>query len=104
MTHWIDVAAADEFVDGLWQTVETDQYDIIIIYKNGDFFAIEDRCSHDGGSLSDGDLINCQMRCPRHGAKFDIKTGKVTAPPAYEDITTFPVRLHDGRVQVGIEE
>jgi len=100
MTDWIDVAKVEELKPGFWRVVEFDDIEVMVFNVDGEFFAIEDVCTHDGGSLSDGELEGCEIICPRHGARFDIKTGKVTAPPAYEDLTAFPTRVENGVVQV----
>ena len=52
------------------------------------------------GELASGELAGEEIVCPRHGARFNIKTGEVTAPPAYEDVATFPVRMHEGKIQI----
>ncbi|MEJ2651260.1 MAG: Rieske 2Fe-2S domain-containing protein [Gammaproteobacteria bacterium] len=62
--------------------------------------AIEDVCTHDYAPLADAKLDGDEIICPRHGARFCIRTGAVMAPPAYEPVPTFPVRIHEGRVQV----
>jgi len=62
--------------------------------------AIEDVCTHDGGVLTGGAVKGDQIVCPRHGARFSIKTGAVLSPPAYEDVQTFPVRIEGEIVQL----
>jgi 3-phenylpropionate/trans-cinnamate dioxygenase ferredoxin subunit len=68
----------------------------------GTLFAIEDRCSHDDGPVCLGvwDEDECTVTCPRHGAQFDLKTGKALTLPAYLPVRTFPVRVEDGTVKV----
>jgi 3-phenylpropionate/trans-cinnamate dioxygenase ferredoxin subunit len=66
----------------------------------GSYYAIENVCTHDGGILTGGDIDGDVIACPRHGARFCIRTGEVLSPPAYEDVATFPVRVDGGRVQV----
>ena len=65
---------------------------------DGDFYAIEDICTHDGGELTGGIIEGHEIECPRHGARFDIRTGAVLCPPAYEPTAKFPVRVEDGIV------
>lgn len=98
MLDWIAVADAADIPAGGWQEVNVEDTSILIIHAGDNFYAIENVCTHDGGTLSDGSLENNDIVCPRHGAKFCIKTGAVTAPPAYEDIKTFPVRIENGKV------
>ena len=66
----------------------------------GEFYAIENVCSHDGGELSGGEICGAEITCPRHGACFNLKTGAVLSAPAFENIRTYPVRVVDNMVQV----
>jgi len=100
MAEWVDVASVEEIAPGTWRTVDIDDVEIAVINVDGSFYAIEDMCTHDGGDLSSGHMEGCEIICPRHGARFCIKTGAVTAPPAYEAVTTFPVRVFQGMIQV----
>ena len=100
MPEWIDVALIDAFEEGTVQLLEVEGTEVAVFNISGEFYAIEDVCTHDGGTLAEGDVEGCEIECPRHGARFDLRTGKVTAPPAYEDITLFSVRIHDDHVQV----
>lgn len=68
----------------------------------GAYYAIADQCSHDHGPVGEGELMGTEIKCPRHGARFDLKTGKALSMPAREDIPAFPVRVTNGKVQVGI--
>jgi 3-phenylpropionate/trans-cinnamate dioxygenase ferredoxin subunit len=100
MSDWVDVAAKDELPVGTSRVVSVDGVMIAVFNLAGEYYAIEDLCTHDEGELASGTVEGEEIVCPRHGARFNIKTGKVTAPPAYEDIATFPVREHEGRIQV----
>ena len=100
MTDWVDVAAVDEIEAGGVCIVDVDDIEVAVFNINGKFYAIEDICTHDGGTLAEGDVEGYEIECPRHGARFDLRTGEVTAPPAYEDLTTFPIRVRKGVVQV----
>lgn len=100
MSDWIDVAAESALVDGEHVVVDVDGYDVAVFKLDGRFYAIEDVCSHDGAEIASGELDGDEIVCPRHGARFCIKTGQVKCAPAYEDLTTFPVRVVDGRIQV----
>ena len=68
---------------------------------NGEYLAIEDVCTHDGNPLADGKVEGGVVICPRHGAKFDIKTGKALSPPAYIDVPTYQVRVIGNDIQIG---
>jgi len=79
-----------------------DDQRLAVCNVDGEFYAIEDVCTHDGEILTGGPVIGDEIVCPRHGARFCIKTGAVTAPPAYEPVPTYPVRVVDGRIQVEV--
>lgn len=100
MSGWIDVTSPEELLPGTYRVVEVDGAMVAVFNLNGAYYAIEDVCTHDGGSLTGGAIDGEQIVCPRHGARFCIKTGDVLAPPAYEPIATFPVRVENGRIQV----
>jgi 3-phenylpropionate/trans-cinnamate dioxygenase ferredoxin subunit len=100
METWVDVARETELQPGTWRVVDVDGIDVAVFNLDGAYFAIEDVCTHDGGILTGGDVEGDVIVCPRHGARFSIRTGEVLAPPAYEDIATYPVRVEDGVVQV----
>ncbi len=100
MSLWFSVCAEEKLRPGTFRLVDFDDIEVMVFNIDGKFYAIEDVCTHDGGPLSDGELKGCEIICPRHQARFNVKTGAVTAPPAYEDLTTFPTRIQDGIVQV----
>lgn len=100
MSDWINVSATQDIKPGQHMVVEIEGASIALFNLDGAFYAIEDVCTHDGSEISSGCIVDGTIECPRHGARFDIKTGTVTAPPAYEPVDTFPVRVVDGMVQV----
>ncbi len=100
MTDWIDVCAATAMADNENIVVDVDGTDVAIFKLDGQFYAIEDVCSHDGAEIASGELDGDEIICPRHGAKFCVKTGAVKCAPAYEDVSTFPVQIEKGRLQV----
>lgn len=100
MSDWTDVAAVAEFPPGETRSLEVEGVLIAVINLEGKFYAIENVCTHDGGRLTGGPLCGGAIVCPRHGARFSVKTGEVLAPPAYEPVAIFPVRVAFGRVQV----
>ena len=104
MSAWFDVAGSDEIAPGGYAVVDIEDVEIAVFNLEGEFYAIEDVCTHDGEVLTGGPVIGDEIVCPRHGARFCIKTGAVTAPPAYEPVPTYPVRVVDGRVQVEVDE
>jgi 3-phenylpropionate/trans-cinnamate dioxygenase ferredoxin component len=70
--------------------------------EDGAFYAIDDVCTHDGGPLGEGELFDCEIECPRHGARFDVRTGRVTALPAVFPIAHYPVTVENGEVRVQV--
>jgi 3-phenylpropionate/trans-cinnamate dioxygenase ferredoxin component len=100
MSIWVNVAPADSFLPGSHHTVDIDGTEIAVFNVDGDYYAIEDVCTHDGGILTGGEVMGDEVICPRHGARFSIKTGEVLGPPAYEPVPIFAVRVEDGMVQV----
>ena len=100
MSDWVDVAKECDFPSGTWETVDIDDDHIAVFNLDGRFYAIEDICTHDGDTLTGGQVKGKEIICPRHGARFDITTGEVLSEPAYEDLPTFPVRIENGMVQV----
>ncbi|MGH8726622.1 MAG: non-heme iron oxygenase ferredoxin subunit [Burkholderiales bacterium] len=104
MSEWLNVAKADDIEPGKWLTAEIGNTFVAVFNLNGEYFAIEDVCTHDGGDLASGWLEGEEIVCPRHGARFCVKTGEVRSPPAYEDVQVFPVRVEDGTVQVKREK
>jgi 3-phenylpropionate/trans-cinnamate dioxygenase ferredoxin subunit len=100
MSDWINVARASELTAGTWRSVDLDGTMVAVFNLDGEYYAIEDVCTHDGGILSGGEVERDEIVCPRHGAHFSIKTGKALTPPAYQDVATFPVRVQQGVVQV----
>ncbi len=103
MVNWITVADAVDIPTNSCHEVDIENISILIVNVNGLFYAIENLCTHDGGTLSDGNVEGDEIICPRHGARFCIKTGAVTAPPAYEDIKTFPLRVENGKILIDID-
>lgn len=100
MSEWVDVAKAEEMTPGHPVHIEVDGAAIAIFKLDNSFYAIEDVCTHDGGRLTGGCVENDQIVCPRHGARFSIKTGEALTAPAYEPTATFSVRTENGMVQV----
>ncbi len=96
MTNWVKVATTSDFTDG--EPVYFDfEFETVAIFRLGDaFYAIEDRCSHDDGPLGEGQLDRaaCEIVCPRHGARFDLRSGAALSMPA-----VYPVRRYEVRVE-----
>ena len=94
------VGPADEIPEGGVKIVQSGSLFVGVYRIDGQFYAIEDRCSHDDGPLCEGDREGFQVICPRHGACFDLRTGAVLSLPATEDVDAFAVELRDGELFV----
>jgi 3-phenylpropionate/trans-cinnamate dioxygenase ferredoxin subunit len=99
---FVEIAPESELPNGERLFVEIEGLPIVIFNIAGQLFAIGDVCSHDNGPLGDGLLDGSLVVCPRHGAEFDIRTGKAVTLPAVEDIPAYPVRVADGMIEIGI--
>jgi 3-phenylpropionate/trans-cinnamate dioxygenase ferredoxin subunit len=99
----IEVCSLDELPPGEVRLVRHGTLEVGVYNCGGELFAIEDRCSHDDGPLvseGDWDPDTCVAVCPRHGAQFDVRTGRALTLPATEPVETFPVRVEGGVVKV----
>jgi len=100
--EFLEIAPASELPEGERLFVEIAGKPIVIFKIAGQLFSIADVCSHDDGPVGEGPLEGYNITCPRHGAQFDVRTGKVTQMPAVVDIPAYPVRVVDGMLQLGI--
>ena len=96
------VVSADELPNGERLFLEIDGLPMVVFNIAGRFFAIGDVCTHDDGPLGEGELEDYQIVCPRHGARFDVRNGKAMSLPAVVDTPSYPVRVVDGQVEVGV--
>lgn len=102
MSAAASVAKAADIAPGKACIVTVGEYRIALCNVDGEFFAIEDVCTHDDGPLGEGQLQDCRIECPRHGAQFDVKTGQAVRMPAIVPVKTFPVRVSDGDVFIEV--
>ncbi len=100
MSSWTRVCTVTELAPGTRRTVDVDGALVLVVNVAGELFAVEDVCTHDGAPLGDGSIEGDAVICPRHGARFCLRTGAVLAPPAYAPIATFPLRVSDGVIEV----
>ncbi len=100
--EYIAIASVEELNDGERLFIEIDGQPIMIIRLANQYYAIADKCSHDDGPVGEGALEGFEIICPRHGARFDIRSGRVLALPAFVDIPAYPVRVNEGQIEIGI--
>ncbi len=100
--EFIVVASEDELPNGERIFLEIDGQPIAVFNIAGRFFAIADVCSHDDGPVAEGELDGTHIECPRHGAHFDLETGKALTLPAVVDVPAYPVKVKDGDVLLGM--
>jgi len=100
--NWIDAGAEGDFEVGTTRVIAcpTVPYGVAVARSIDGFFAIEDLCTHDGAELAGGAVEGAEIVCPRHGARFCLRTGEALTPPAYEAVRVFEVKLESGRVWV----
>ncbi len=100
--EFVSIGLATELPKGQRLFVDVDELSIVIFNIAGKLYAIADTCSHDNHPLGEGELESMEIICPRHGARFDIRDGKALSLPAIVDIPSYPVRVVDGEIEVGI--
>ena len=101
MNNYVKVAALADIPVNSSKLVEVNRVRVAIFNLDGAILAIEDVCTHDGGPLVEGTIVNgCQVQCPRHGARLDIRTGAALSFPAFEPTNTYAVQLRDGEIWI----
>ena len=103
-TDFQHAIAVEELADPGSMMLEIEERLVVLVHVEGEFYCIDDVCTHDSGPLSDGELQGCQLICPRHGAKFDVRTGQALTFPAILATTAHEVKVDDGNVYVKIND
>jgi 3-phenylpropionate/trans-cinnamate dioxygenase ferredoxin subunit len=101
---WQRVAAAAAIPIGDYAQIEVDSALVAVFNIGGEFYAIDDVCTHDGGELAGGAVEGDTVICPRHGARFCLRTGAALTPPAYEPVRTYATRVVDGTVEIEVPD
>ena len=104
MPQFVHVASTSDIPDPGKLLVEVDGEMIALFHVDKSFYAIDDVCTHDGGPLVDGELHDYTIACPRHGAKFDIRTGAALSMPAIRPTLAHDVKVEDGSISVRLRE
>lgn len=100
MSEFVKVANVADIAPGERLWVDFDEETVIVFNVDGTFYCIADLCTHDDGPLEDGELNGHEVECPRHGARFDVRTGKALCFPATAPVPTYAVKVEDGAVWV----
>lgn len=98
MNGWTDVGTRSDFLPGEAKLVWDGDTEIAVYNIDGALYAVENICTHDGGELAGGEVCGFEIECPRHGGRFDVRTGEATRVPPTEPVASFPVRVEDGAV------
>ncbi|MCO6456533.1 MAG: non-heme iron oxygenase ferredoxin subunit [Pirellulaceae bacterium] len=104
MSDFVRVASLSEIPDPGKKLVEVDDALVVLFRVGGQFYCLDDVCTHDGGPLGEGRLTGYEIHCPRHGARFDIRSGKVLSMPATEDTRAHEVKVEGDAVYVRLNE
>ena len=99
---YVPVATTAEVLPNEPKVVEVGELSLVIFNADGTFYALANICSHDSGPLGEGLCYDHEIMCPRHGARFDFRTGKVLSFPAVVDVPAYPVKVEGGRILVKI--
>jgi 3-phenylpropionate/trans-cinnamate dioxygenase ferredoxin subunit len=97
---WIDAGSAADLSDGQTISIPVGRRMIAVARSGESYFAFEDVCTHDGAQLTGGAIEGTEIICPRHGARFCLRTGEALTPPAYEPVRVFGTKIEDGRLWV----
>ena len=104
MAEFVKVATTSDIEPGTVKVYEAGGKQIAVCNVDGTFYAIDDVCTHDGGELGEGTLRGDRLICPRHGAAFDARTGRVLTLPAVHDVRSYPVTVESDDVFVACED
>ena len=104
MSSFVKVSSRRELPEGGKKLAEVDGRPIALFNVGDKFYAIDDVCTHDGGPLAEGQLIGCEIMCPRHGARFDVRTGKALCMPAVEPVAVHATEVRGDDVYVALSD
>lgn len=102
MSGWVDLGSLEELRSTMRLEGDVDGYRVRVASVGGNLYAFEDRCTHDDSPFDDAPIEDSEIICPRHGARFCLRTGEALSPPAYEPLRIFEVREVGGRVEVRV--
>lgn len=103
MAAWISAGRADDLAPGQVRVVQAGRDRLAVCNVDNVLHCIADVCTHDGGPLDQGELDGNEIECPRHGARFDVTTGRATCLPAIVPVKVYPVRVVDGEIRIQVD-
>jgi len=103
MAQWVKVAEVGELAPGEKKQIDIDGLEIALFNVDGQYYAIEDVCTHDGAPLAHGKFTGEEIICPRHGARFNVRTGQALCLPAVEPVETYKVKVEGSDILVEVE-
>jgi 3-phenylpropionate/trans-cinnamate dioxygenase ferredoxin component len=103
MASWVSAGRADNLGPGKVRTVFGGKGPLAVCNVDNTYYCIDDVCTHDGASFETGELDGCEIECPRHGARFDVTTGRATCMPAIVPVKVYPVRVENGEIQIQVD-
>jgi len=100
MAEYVRVAAVDQIPPGAAAAVTVDGRTVALFNVGGTFYAVDDTCTHEYASLSQGARSGEIVTCPKHGSRFNVRTGRVLSLPAVVPVNTYPVKVEDGQIYI----
>ena len=103
MAEWVKVCEVDELAPGEKKQLDLDGLEVAVFNVEGEYYVIEDVCTHDGAPLCHGKFSGEEIACPRHGARFNVKTGAAMCMPAVEPVETYAVKIDGSDILIEVD-
>jgi 3-phenylpropionate/trans-cinnamate dioxygenase ferredoxin subunit len=103
MPEFVKIAKKADIPEGVARVYETNGRRLAVCNVDGDLYAVDDVCTHDGGDLGEGELDGFAIECPRHGARFDVRNGEVMALPAVKPVNGYAVKIDGDDILVALD-
>ena len=104
MSEFVEAATVDDVPESGVLCLEVEERFVVIVRIDGQYYCLDDVCTHDGGTLGDGPLVDGCLECPRHGARFDVKTGDAVTMPATEPTSSHEVMVTGDTIMVKLSD
>jgi 3-phenylpropionate/trans-cinnamate dioxygenase ferredoxin component len=103
MASWVSGGRAENLGPGKVRVVVGPRQRLAVCNVDNSYYCIDDVCTHDGASFETGDLDGTEIECPRHGARFDVTTGRATCLPAIVPVKAYPVEVENGEIRIQVD-